>query len=404
MLVTTNNEQQDRKTHSLKALNTRSLAMSSITSVVIENGSHETRAGFSHDPLPQLGFSSVYSKNSEGTVSIEQHPEGAEILTILSDGVVYNWDALEANWRYVYEELHADPKEHPLIITEEIWNNKRNRQKLCELAFDKLQVPVFAIVKTPLAVTYGVGRSTSLVVDIGAATTSVTPVLEGAVLYKGAVHTKFAGDYLNLHIHQYLSQFISLESQFQGSDSLKRLKAAEVLEDFKSTILSVSGYPIVHAQTELNISPKNYELPNSHRIAVGKEQVLLSEPLFLPLNYKPAGVELPHDSMGLTELVLSSLKKLEVTNDVYYQLLSNIVITGGSSLLPGLEHRLVSDLTRFLPQYTIQSFSNPVILERANAVWLGASILANMNSFESAYVGRAEYLERGQDIVAEKFK
>jgi actin-related protein len=377
----------------------------SITSIVIENGSYETRAGFSLDELPQLAFPSVYSRDNNGTISIgDEHPQDNEVLTILNDGVVYNWDALEANWRHVYESLHADPREQPLVITEEIWNNKRNRTKLCELAFDKLQVPVFAIVKNPLAVTYGVGRSTSLVVDIGAATTSVTPILDGTVLYKGAVHSKFAGDFLSLHIHRYLSQFLPLEAQFQGSDSYRRLQATSILDDFKSTILSVSGFPIVHSQTEFNINPLHYELPNGQRIEVGKEQVLLSEPLFLPQNYRPQGMELPQDSLGLTELILSALKKLDVSNEIYNALLSNIVFTGGTSLIPGLEQRILSDLTRFLPQYHIQSFSNPVVLERANAVWLGASILANMSSFETQYLGRDEYLQRGQDAVSAAFK
>lgn len=376
----------------------------SITSIVIENGSHETRAGFCTDQLPQLAFSSLYSRDQQGSIFIDNHPHDAEVLTILSDGLVYNWDALEANWRYVYEQLHADPREQPLIITEEIWNNKKNRTKLCELAFVKLQVPLFAITKSPLAVTYGVGRSTSLVIDIGAATASVTPVVDGTVLYKGAVHSRFAGDFINAHIHQYLSQHIDLESQFTGSESIKRLQTSAVLDDFKSTILSVSGYQIVNAQTEFNISTKNYELPNGKRIEVGKEQVLLSEPLFFPQKYPIRDTKLPQDSLGLTDLILSALKKLDVARDVYFSLLSNIVITGGSSLIPGLEQRLLSDLTRILQQYSIQSFSNPNALERANAVWLGASILGNMNSFDTAYVGRDEYLDRGVEVVAEKFK
>ena len=399
--VGVNKRKQQQQAHSQTSL------MTAITSVVIENGSYETRAGFSNDQLPQLVFSSLYSKDANGDIAVETHDPNSELLTILNDGLVYNWEALEANWRYVYSKLKVDPSELPLVITEEIWNNKRNRTKLCELAFEKLGVPVFAIVKTPLAVTYGVGRSTSLVVDIGAATTSVTPVVEGTVLYKGAIHTRFAGEWLNLHVRNYLqheSTAPALEDQFKGSESYKRWKTSQVLNDFKETTLSVSPYPIVSSQTEFNISPKTYELSPGERIQVGKEQVLLCEPLFIPQNYKPGGVEIPQDALGLTELILSSLKKLEVSNETYFALLTNVVITGGTSLIPGLEQRLLSDLARFLPQYNIQSYSNPNVFERSSAVWLGASTLANMNAFEAAYIARDEFLERGPEIVSEKFK
>lgn len=376
-----------------------------ITSVVIENGSHITRAGFSTETLPALSFPTVYSQDSTTSKYLfdDQISEDNEILTIVNEGIVYNWDALEQNWAYIYESLQVDPSEFPLVITEELWNNKKNRLKLTELAFERFNVPVFTILKSPIAVTYGLGRSTSLVIDIGSSKTSITPILDGTILYKGAVHSKFAGDYMNLHILKYLEKFTDF-GWIKGSESVKIFETNKILNDFKQTINSVSNYPIVNSNADFQIGTQNYQLPDGKVIEVGKEQVLLSEPLFHPLSYQLPGIELPQDSLGLTDLILNSLKKLDVTQEIYSSLLTNIVVTGGTSLLPGLENRLISDLSRFLTSFNIQSFSNPHLIERSNSVWIGAGVLASMNSFENHYITNEEYKEQGEAIVNEKFK
>jgi len=376
-----------------------------ITSIVIENGSHTTRAGFSTETLPSLIFPTVYSQDpvtKKYQFDDEINPD-SEIFTIVKEGIAYNWDALEQSWAYVFDKLKVDPTEFPLVISEELWNNKKNRSKLTELAFEKFNVPVFTVLKSPIAITYGLGRSTSLVIDIGSSKTSITPIVDGTILYKGAVHSKFAGDFLNLHILKYLEKSTNFD-YVKGSESYKTFQIDKILNDFKSTISSVSNYPIVSSSADFSIGSKSYQLPDGKVIEVGKEQVLLSEPLFHPLSYKIPGVELSEDSLGLTDLILNGLKKLDVTQDIYASLLNNIVLTGGTSLLPGLETRLISDLSRFLTTFNIQSFSNPNLIERNNAVWIGAGVLASMNSFENHYITNQEYKEGGEAIINEKFK
>ncbi|CCH45340.1 Actin, cytoplasmic type 5 [Wickerhamomyces ciferrii] len=380
-----------------------------ITSIVIENGTHTTRAGFSTETLPSLEFPTVYSTESTSDPENPKYlfdddikPEN-EVFTIVNEGVVYNWKALEQSWAYIFAKLKVDPKEFPLVITEELWNNKKNRVKLAELAFVKFGVPVFTILKSPIAITYGLGRSTSLVVDIGSSRASVTPILDGTILYKGAAHSKFAGDFLNVHTLKFLENSTNFD-YVKGSESYKVFQTNKLLTDFKSTINSVSTYPIVNSNADFQISPKNYQLPDSKTIEVRKEQVLLSEPLFHPLSYPIPGIELPKDSVGLTDLILSALKKLDVTQDIYASLLNNIILTGGTSLLPGLETRLISDLSRFLTTFGVQSFSNPTLSERSNATWIGASVLASMNSFENHYISKEDFEEQGEAIVDEKLK
>ncbi|KAH3683781.1 hypothetical protein WICPIJ_005256 [Wickerhamomyces pijperi] len=380
-----------------------------ITSVVIENGTSKTRAGHSNEQLPSLIFPSTYSKSNTDDQfifgdAILQNPDN-EVFTILNDGVVYNWEALEKNWEYIFDSLKVDSSDSPLVITEELWNNKKNRLKLTELALEKFNVPVFSIIKAPIAVTYGLGRSSSLVVDIGSATTSVTPILDGTILYKGAVHSKFAGDFLNLHALAYLNNTKPVESYFPaGTDSFKRFKTQALLHNFKSTMLSISQFPIVDSNTTFEITNKTYELPDRQLLTVSREQVLIPEALFHPLSYTLPGIELPKESLGLTELILSSLKKIDLPRPSYEQLLNNLVITGACSSIPGIEQRVTNDMKRLTPGFNINTFISTNSFDRSNAVWLGAGVLASLNNFDNQYISKADFEEGGEDAVNQKFK
>jgi actin-related protein len=385
--------------------------MSEIVTIVIENGSTATRAGFSSSSLPALVIPSLYSQNANGDIvvgdEIADYPDN-EIFTILKDGVVYNWDALEKLWGYIFEKLNVNPDEYPLTIIEPTWNSKKNRAKLAELAFNTFSVPLLNIFKAPIATSYGLGKSTSLIIDIGASSVSVTPVVDGQIINKGTIHSKFAGDFINLHVLNYLSSKFNVDSLFSetgGSESFKRFRTTDLINDFKTSILNISNFPIVNSAADFNVVDKPYQFLNGEIIEVGKEQLLLAEPLFHPLQYPLPGVELPQDStLGLIDLILLSLKKSEANKEVYDKLLTNIVLTGGSSLLPGLETRLLNDLSRFLPKFVIQSFTNPSAIERVNSNWIGAGILDSMNSFEEAIVTKVEFEEKGEEIINEKFK
>lgn len=383
--------------------------MSEITTIVIEHGTTVTRAGFSSSTLPDIVIPSAYSQDSDGNIiigdEILNYPEN-EIFTILKDGLIYNWDVIEKVWEFIFNKLRVSPSEYPLTIIEPTWNNKKNRFKISELAFNKFKVPLLNIIKAPIATSYGLGKSTSLIIDIGASNVSVTPIVDGLIINKGSIHSKFASDFINLHILTYLQSEFDFDSYYSGSsESYKKFKIIELINEFKCSILSISDFPILNNQNEFQISSKFFKLPNDKILEISKNQLLLSEPLFHPLQFKLLNIDLvPDQTLGLIDLILSSLKKSEATKEVYDKLLTNIVITGGGSLFKGLETRLLNDLSRFLPKFVIQSFSNPSFIERINSNWIGAGILDSMNTFEENILTKLEFDEKGEDIVNERFK
>lgn len=392
-----------------------------IPSLIIENGLANTRAGFLNDEVPPLVFLSHYGQNSVtkevfigDDIYLKNRASGykdLEIYLLLHDGLVYNWDHLEDNWRYIWDRLKLRDR-YPLVVTEAVWNTKQNRAKTAELAFENFDVAALNVLKNPLCVTYGLGKSSGLVVDVGAAVTSVTGVVDGNVLAKLVVHSKFAGDFLNYRVYTFLKQAYYPDQEIIGkrlqgvtgaTESFKRFDLNNtLLSDFKSSVLTSYQYPITEQNIgNLGLESKNYRLPDGRTISVGSEHATLTEALYKPQAFVPK--EQQGSSQGIVDMILTSLNRFRDTPEVISQLLSNIVITGGSSSIPDLDKRLYFDLSSSLQHFHISCYFNPNVLQRQHAVWCGAGILSSLNTFDS-FMLKLEYEEVGADGVGEKFK
>lgn len=421
-----------------------------LPAVVIDNGSDTTRAGFALEDIPSVVFNSNYQIDAEGKTiignsQINQHPD-LEVMTLLENGVVYNFDNIVYNWEHVYSSLDGgngvDSKDHPLMMTEQTWNTLKNKAAMAQLAFESLQVPLFSLVKTPLAQLYHMGLSSGLVVDVGASSASVTPILDGIIQRKSCFHTKYAGDFANLHSLRSLEAKLGyapaqldynrlLPAKYTLGTVLDSFKLYHVthnlLYNFKQTMLSVSEPPPGMAQTHRyyqahhHSHPPFFQFPNGFQVPYTNQELIpLTEPLFLPHVYKLPGVPVPEPAFdqasthGISNLVLFSIKSLESAfmanmsndsqssnanarfNEVLRQLFTNTLITGGGSLFSGFSERICGDLQRtapqLLPNYVItgsyklyisplKNHSNGDIndtLDRKFGSWLGAANLASM--------------------------
>jgi actin-related protein len=84
---------------------------------------------------------------------------------------------------------------------------------------------------------------------------------------------------------------------------------------------------------EYNSSPNNtpYELPDGQVVQIGSQKFRCPEALFKPLQI---GKEMP----GFHEITYNSILKCDV--DIRKDLYSNIVMSGGTTMFPGIPERL----------------------------------------------------------------
>lgn len=136
---------------------------------------------------------------------------------------------------------------------------------------------------------------------------------------------------------------------------------------------------------------KSYELPDGQVITIGNERFRLAETLFQP---SFLGMEIP----GLHVTSYSSVMKCDI--DIRKDLYANNVLSGGSTMYPGIADRMQKEITSLAPStMKIKIIAPP---ERKYSVWIGGSILASLSTFQTMWITKAEYDESGPAIVHRK--
>jgi hypothetical protein len=130
---------------------------------------------------------------------------------------VNDWDLMEATVSFAYNQLKIRSRDHPLLLVDSaIANNMQpQREKFVEMLFERFNVPALYLARSAvlsacvlLLLTrrasqfqaffcrFSAGRSTAVVVDVGASSTRVCPVFEGYLLQKGAGSSRVASSFV----------------------------------------------------------------------------------------------------------------------------------------------------------------------------------------------------------------
>ena len=136
---------------------------------------------------------------------------------------------------------------------------------------------------------------------------------------------------------------------------------------------------------------KSYELPDGQVVTIGNERFRAPESLFQP---SFLGLEV----QGIHEAIYSSVMKCDI--DIRKDLYANNVLSGGTTMYPGIADRMQKEITALAPStMKIKIIAPP---ERKYSVWIGGSILASLSTFQTMWITKAEYDESGPSIVHRK--
>lgn len=313
------------------------------------------------------------------------------------------------------------------------------------------------------------GRTTCLVIDIGANGTKITPVVEGYELKKSSVYSTRGGNALDDMLHQEIvsKTGVPIKPWFECNEQLRthcpgvtpsfrNVHVRDVVRDVKQWMCFVPHNPIIcpadvtdpaavsrFREEELGRRglhfPPAYELPDGTKLNSGDGVCTVPEMLFFATPSDPAAsrkrtrdlldntftaddnasssnadamqvcnaltstvfnsthsnistgslmgkLQRRAQTESLTDLVYAAVAHADV--DVRKELLANIHIVGGGSLLSGLSNRLTYELNNVVPTHL------KVIHWRKDAgvcvcVFLVKALIIALPCISTVYIGKA---------------
>lgn len=369
------------------------------------------QTGFAGDDAPCVVFPSLIGqpRNKNSMIGIGQKDMyfGDEaqakrgVLRLshpVNRGMVRDWDAMERLWEHIFDkELRVTIEEHPVLLTEPPLNPKINREKMVEIMFEGFEIPATYVAIQAVLSLYASGRTTGknfltnnsfmnetptisrssdltpkkknasyagIVMDSGEGVTHVVPIYEGYALPHAIQRLELAGkdltDYLTMNL---------TKDGYIFTTSAER----EIVRDIKERL----SYVAMDFEKELAMSKessqldKQYELPDGEVITIGAAQFKCPEVLFDPSRM---GLE----TGGVHEILARAIMRSDM--DVRREMYGNVVLSGGTSLIPGLPDRLAKELCNLAsPGVGVRVVAPP---QRLHSVWIGGSILASLSTFQ----------------------
>ncbi|KAI8830201.1 actin-like protein [Chytriomyces cf. hyalinus JEL632] len=361
--------------------------------VVIDNGSGFIKAGFAGDDSPKCFFSSAVGRPKhtrimagavEGDAFIGSRAQELRgLLRVkypMEHGIVTDWADMERVWHHVYtEELKTLSEEHPVLLTEAPLNPRKNREIMAEIFFETFNVPAMYISIQAVLSLYASGRTTGIVLDSGDGVTHTVPVYEGFALPHAIRRIDVAG--------RDITEALQLHLRKSGVNLWGTSAEKEAARVVKESCCYVAGNP--GREEKENVGRfEEFVLPDGNVVKLGAERFRAPEILFSP---DLMGSESP----GVHQIVVDAINKADM--DLRKSLFSNIVLSGGTTIMKGFPDRLLNEVKKLALKDVKIKISAPP--ERKYSTWIGGSILASLSTFKKMWLSADQYQEDPESVI-----
>lgn len=373
--------------------------------IVCDNGTGYVKCGFAGENFPAAVFPCMVGRpmlRFEEAISDQRLDDvivgedcaklrhQLEVTYPINNGIVQNWEDMNHVWDHMINEiLKIDPSECKILLSDPPLNPTTNREKMIQTMFETYKFESVFIQIQAVLTLYAQGLLTGLVIDSGDGVTHVVPVVDGFSFPHTTKRMKIAG-------RQITSYLIDL--LLRRGYAFNRTADFETVREIKERLCYVS-YDFKREYqlgVETTILVKQYTLPDGRVIKVAGERFQAPEALFNPELIDVEGE-------GLAELAFRCVQEMDIDNRM--PLYQHIVLSGGSTMFPGLPSRLEKEIQQLyletvlkgnkqaLKKFKLRIEDPP---RRKHMVYLGGSVLAGIiKNAPELWISRKEYEEEG---------
>jgi len=306
---------------------------------------------------------------------------------------------MEHVWDYTWNErLKINPPECKVLLTEAPMNPKANRVKMVETMFEKYGFHGVYVAVQAVLVLYAQGLLDGVVLDSGDGVTHVIPVCEGYSMPNLVRRLDIAGS----DVTRYLIKLLLLRGY-----AFNRTADFETVRQIKEKLCYV-GYDLrIEEQlaTETTTLVDTFTIPDGRVIRMGQERYLAPEVLF-----QPHLIDV--DAMGMADQLFDCIQKADI--DLRSKFYQHIVLSGGTTMFPGLPSRLEKEIRELYLQRVLKGRKELLAKfkcriedppRRKHMVFLGGAVLADiMKEKEAFWMLKSEWDEMGPRVLEKTFK
>jgi len=295
-----------------------------------------------------------------------------------------------------FEKLKISPENHRILLTEPPMNPRANQKNMLENMFDKYKFPFAKVSIQAMLVLYAQGLLTGVVLDSGDGVTHIVPVWEGICPPLLIKRLNVAGR----HITRYLIKLLQVRGY-----AFNRTADFETVRQIKEKLCYV-GYDLdveKRLALETTVLIQKYELPDGRVIKLSSERFEAPEVLFNPHL-------LDLEDQGAADMLFGMIQEADI--DLRSAFYKHIVLSGGSTMYPGLPSRLEKDMRdlylskilkgdeKKMAKFKLRIEDPP---RRKHMVFLGGSVLADiMKDKDEFWISKQEWAEMGENIIGKK--
>ncbi|MFX1238103.1 MAG: hypothetical protein ACFFAS_17825 [Promethearchaeota archaeon] len=361
--------------------------------IVLDVGQFSTKIGFAGEDSPSNVFFTIVGKPKYQNLSTQEKFKGTEELYVgdeiqslglfkihspIDNGAIIDWGYFSKIVDYIFYSLRVDPSLVNLLYAVHPSFPKKDLHKLFELFLEHYQCMAFYPVLDSQLTLYSGGFQTGLMIEMGDSGTRIVPIYEGFKIEHAIQTLEIGGRVLSKYMEKILGSI-----GFAVDSSIRR-ELVRVIKE-KASFVSLDYKEDVNRYKQYS---KQFSLPDGSVISLDKERFMVAEALF-----NPSLVNLEEKPLHLA--ILNAIDECDL--DIRPHLLSNIFLSGGSSMFQNLKSRIYQELELELIRRKKKDQVIKIIAprERTYSVWIGGSILASIPEFNNNWITRARYFREG---------